>query len=725
MVYTGYVKGNFKKYIFRSDNGYVVGLFKVKDSDIFLECIDKVITFTGYFHELNENDIYNFTGEFVFHDRYGEQFNVSEYSIVLPTDKDNVISFLSSSLFPGIGEKKAKIIVDTLGEDVLTKVSSDSSVLDNVKSLTSKQKNTIITSLEKYEASFKTVLNLTKLGFTMKQALGIYNLYKDKTMDIISSNPYIISQNLKEISFKMIDKLRSNFNILENDINRIKASVLYAMDYYSFLTGNTYMSLDEIILSVKKLIYFSEEEVIKEAVSNLLNDALIINYEDSYYLYDLYIAEEEIADRLYYLANTLKTKKIDEDLISNFETKVGIKYNDLQKKAIAKALENNLLVITGGPGTGKTTIIKAICELYKDMNKLSLSDLLNELYLLAPTGRASKRISEQANLPAYTIHRFLKWNKEDNSFRVNMENKSKARVVIVDEASMIDTSLFYNLLLGLRRDCKIILIGDYNQLPSVGCGQVLKDIIESNVIDVVNLKKLYRQEETSKINILAHNISNNLECDSLFNETDDLTFVECNSSNLKDYLKDFILTYKDVDLNDIQVMAPVYKGDNGIDELNFFLQDILNPKKSGTKEVRIEGINYRINDKVLQLVNMPDDNIYNGDIGYIENFDKTKVSINFDGNYVTFDKVSDISIKLGYTISIHKSQGSEFDIVILPILNIYSNMLYKKLIYTAVTRAKKKLIILGEKTAFNKAIHNNKDRSRKTNLKKFLELCIK
>ena len=714
-----YIKGNLKKTIFKSDNGFIVGLFKVRSSSENLkEYINKTITFTGYFHDLNENDIYKLNGNFITHDRYGNQFSVSDYEIVLPDEKDNIIEFLSSSLFPKIGEKKATLIVEELGDNALKKILEDSKVLDKVK-LTKKEKETIITKLEEHEKSYSTVLKLTNIGFSMKNALKIYNKYKEDTLSIINDNPYIISAEIKEINFNIIDKYRNSLNIKENDIRRIKAAILYSMEYFSFYTGNTYMNLNEVILSVKRFIFFNDELLITKAIEELKKDFLIINKGDDYYLSETFFAEEEIANRVYYLSNSLMTIKIDEEKIEELEEKMGIEYNKLQKEAIIRALKNNFLIITGGPGTGKTTIIKGICNLYKNIYNLSDSDLLKELFLLAPTGRAAKRISEQTNLPAYTIHRFLKWNKEDNTFRVNIDNKSSAKYIIIDEASMIDTNLFYNLLLGINKNCRIILIGDYNQLPSVGPGQVLKDIIESEITDTIYLKKLYRQEESSKINILANNITNNTFSIDIFNESEDLTFIKCNPSDVKNYIKNYILEYKNYDLNKIQVLAPIYKGDNGIDELNYFIQSLINPS-SNKKETIIDAVKYKEGDKVLQLVNLPDENIYNGDIGFITSINNKKITIDYDGNITTFEKNSELNIKLGYAISIHKSQGSEFDVVILPVLNIYKNMLYKKLIYTAITRAKKKLIIIGEIDAFKKGILNNKEDKRKTSLKKFL-----
>ncbi len=723
-----YIKGNFRKYIFRSDNGYVVGLFKVKEasSDI-IELEHETITFTGYFHELNENDTYLFNGELVFHDRYGEQFSVSDYDIVLPEEKDKVIEFLSSDLFKGIGEKKAIKIVSTLGEDCLNKILDDKNILLTVKTVTEKQRDIIYDSLKKYQNSFAIVMELTNLGFSTKNSLNIYNKYKDRTLDLIYNDPYELTYSINDINFNTIEKVRTKLNIKEDDINRLKAGIIYLLKLYSFNTGNTYISYLELINLVKRNLFILNEEKIKDSINELIDDVRLIFDEENIYLKTMYEAEEYIANRLYYLTNKQNEENdIKSDLLEA-EKYFNINYNDIQKKAITKAINNNLLIITGGPGTGKTTIIKSICYLYQQINKLSNKDLLNELYLLAPTGRASKRISEQTNLPAYTIHRFLKWNKEDNSFRINSENKSKAKIVIIDEASMIDTELFYNLLLGLERNCKIILIGDSNQLPSVGPGQILKDLIESDIIDTIKLKELYRQDKNSNINILAHNIINNIFDDNIFNEEDDLTFIEANSNNLKEFLQEYIITYKDYDFNNIQVMAPIYKGDNGIDELNYFIQNIINKKAMNKNEITFEGVTFRENDKVLQLTNMPDDNIFNGDIGIIDKISNKpkELLVNFYNEEIRYTPNLFSNLKLGYTISIHKSQGSEFDIVILPVLNVYKNMLYKKLIYTAATRARKKLIIIGEKTALQKAILNDKENVRKTSLKKFLISCIK
>lgn len=717
-----YIKGNFKKYIFRSDNGYVVGLFKVRETDLDLNV--KTITFTGFFNELNEMDLYKLEGNLITHSKYGTQFETKSYEIVLPEDKDHIIDFLSSELFKGIGEKKAIKIVDTLGEDCLEKILKDKNVLYDVKTLTTKQIDTIYYTLVDYKSSYEEVMNLIKIGFSMKEALKIQKLYKQNTFEILK-NPYQMISDIKEITFMKLEKLRVKLNIERTDINRISEGILYVMDDLSFKFGNTYHSYNDIIYYSKKVLMV-DEELISSGIANLIKNNKLLIDDDKYYKIEVYNSEMYIAKRLSLLSKSYKPNNFDK-YIEEIENDFRCTFNKEQKDAITKALLNKISIITGGPGTGKTTIIKAITSLYQKINKISDLKLIEEVVLLAPTGRASKRMMNETNLPSYTIHRFLKWQKEEDSFIINEENKSDAKFVIVDEASMLDNNLFYNLLLGLKSDCRIVLIGDYNQLPSVGSGQVLKDLIESDMLSVTYLKKLYRQEEASSINLFAHDIINNNIDFSLFNKEDDLTFVECTKDTLKENLKDFIVTYQDMSIYDIQILAPLYKGDNGIDSLNVFVQDILNKKDFSKDETIHDGVLYRNGDKVLHLVNNVDFNVFNGDIGEIIRILKGKskqIIIDFDGNIVEYTPSNYDNFKLGYTISIHKAQGSEFSVVIIPILNSYGPMLYKKLIYTAVTRAKQKLILLGEISALKKAILTDKDESRKTSLKNFLIECI-
>ena len=723
-----YIKGNYRKSIFKSEKGYVIGLFKVRETNDknFEEYINKTITFTGFFHELNDDDTYIFYGEEVNHPRYGQQFSVSEYERVKPTDKEGVIEFLSSDLFKGVGEKLAKSIVDTLGENALENILNDKSCLYLIPKLTEKKANKIFDTLTKYEESHKTIVYLTELGFTMKDALNIYSEYKNMTLDVINNNIYKIANDLNEISFLKIDEIAPKLNIAKNDKRRIKSLIIYMMNHLIYQNGDTYLEKEKIIRYVSSYLNM-EYEMYEECFKELEEENKIIIEDEDYYLKTIHDAETNIINKIYNLATkeVIKIKNIDK-LINEHEEINNIIYNDKQKEAIIKALENNILIITGGPGTGKTTIIKAITELYQKLKKLDYDSLVSELALLAPTGRASKRMSEKAALPASTIHRFLKWNKETNEFMVDEYNPDYSKLIIVDEASMIDINLLNSLLNGLTNNIKLILVGDYNQLPSVGPGQVLKDLIESDVINTIHLDLLYRQDENSYIPYLAEEIKEGTLSESFKETKSDYTFLKCTPPAIKNNLKTICqqIIKKGYDYKDVQVLAPMYKGENGIDLLNHELQKVFNPKEETKREITYGDVIFRENDKILQLVNMPENNVFNGDIGIIKYIKygntsksrKNEIYIDFDGNLVKYIPKDFNKIKHGFIISIHKSQGSEFKIVIMPICNSYKRMLYRKLIYTAITRAKKKLILIGEENAFVEGIYNNNEYKRNSKL---------
>lgn len=727
-----YIKGKFKRIIFESNNGYIIGLIKVKDTDDsnMESFIGKTITFTGYFASLNLDDDYIFYGSLVEHPKYGIQYNVDKYERIKPEDKDGIVEFLSSDLFPGIGEKLAIRIVDILGENALDMILEDKNNLRQVPKLSEKKLNTIYEVLTKYEESHNIVVYLTELGFNMKDSLAIYNKYKDMTIPILENDIYEIVDEVNNISFKKVDEIAKKLNYEYDDIRRIKACILYTMKNLMFVNGDTYLEYEEI---KNYTISYLRFDIVTEDFLNLLDelryDGKIVLENNLYYLKEAYEDEVYIANKIKTL-NNLENQKYDniDEILKHMETFLDINYNTKQELAIKKSLENNILIINGGPGTGKTTIIKAITTMYQELNKMSYESLVEEVSLLAPTGRAAKRMSEATGMPATTIHRFLKWDKESNSFNVNEYNKDYSKLIIVDEVSMIDLSLFASLLRGLTNNIKLILVGDYNQLPSVGPGNVLKDLIESNIIDTIELDTLYRQNEDSYINKLALEIKENNLSDFL-EKRNDYMFLECLdiNSNIKKILE--LLLEKGHDYKNIQLMAPMYAGVSGIDNLNKELQKVFNPEDESKKEIKYGDILFRENDKVIQLENDPDNNVFNGDIGIIERVIEAKKSeskkdeiyVNYDGNIVKYLPQNFIKIKHAFIISIHKSQGSEFDIVIIPMSHSYKRMLYRKLIYTAVTRTKKKLIIIGEKEAFIYSVNNNMERLRKTNLKYRLE----
>ena len=725
-----FIKGVFKKTIYKSDRGYIIGLFKVKDtnSEELKDYINKSLTFTGYFHELNEEEKYTFYGEGVEHPKYGFQFSVTEYEKSKPEDKEGLVDFLSSDLFPGIGEKIAESIVDVLGLDALNKILEDPAILNLVPKLTSKKMELIYNNLLKYNESSAIIIYLTELGFSMKDAMNIYNFYKKITKDIIESNIYSILDNIEEIAFTKVDEIAIKEGINLDDKNRVKATIIYIMKNLIYSNGDTYLEYGDIIKNVE--LYLKTElntSYFDDCLFELEKDNKIIKYNEHYYLSSIWKSEDYVANKIVKLSlmEPKNYPKLDNKLL-NLEKELNIVYNDKQKEAIKKALTNSISIITGGPGTGKTTIIKAIVELYTELNKLSYENAMKEIALLAPTGRASKRMTESTNLQASTIHRFLKWNKETNKFAVDEFNPDKSKFIIIDEMSMLDISLLDSLFKGLTNNIQVVLVGDYNQLPSVGPGQVLKDLIESEVIDTVHLDLLYRQDENSYINTLAIEIKNNDLAETFMETKSDYTFLECSSSMIKESLKKICkqIIDKGYDYKKFQLMAPMYHGENGIDNLNKELQNIFNPSSNDKDELVVGDVIFRENDKILQLVNMPEENVFNGDIGIIKrivysNISKSKkneIHVDFDGNIVKYTPKDFNKFKHGYIISIHKSQGSEFDIVVLPVCNNYRRMLYRKLIYTAVTRAKRKLIIIGEPQAFVYAVNNDNEYIRKTSL---------
>ena len=726
-----YIKGNYRRSIFESNNGYTIGLFKVKETNIenMEDYLNKTITFTGYFHDLNMEDSYIFYGEELEHPKYGYQFQVSEYERLKPEGKDGIILFLSSDLFPGVGEKLATKIVNTLGDNTLEKILNEENCLMLVPSMTTKKANTIKNILEKYEESHKTIVYLNELGFSMKDSLLIYNTYKSNTIFQIEHNIYKLLDDVADISFPKLDEIAKSLNYEKNDERRIGAWIVYLLNQECFKTGNTYFTQDEIFHLLNKNIDIEIDSLqYEEVLEELKADEKIVLQYERIYLKEYNDAEDNIATRLISLVNKApkQYKELDNNLKS-LEKTYGITYNKKQEEAIKNALINNVTIITGGPGTGKTTIIKAIVELYKKLNKLKIEELKEQLVLLAPTGRASKRMRDGAAFQASTIHRFLKWNKDSNDFTINEWNPDFHKFIIIDEVSMIDTLLLDNLFKGLLSNIQVVFVGDYNQLPSVGAGQILKDMIDSDIIPTVHLEELYRQDENSFISTLAGKIKNNEVDEHIFDKYSDFTFLKCSNDSICNNLKELCITLKEkgYDEKRVQIMAPMYRGVNGIDNLNKELQEVFNPKSKQKQELKYGDIVFRENDKILQLVNRPEDNVFNGDIGIIERIVKSGISksnkneiyVNYDGVIVKYLPKDFNTMKHGYVITIHKSQGSEFETVIMPISKSYFRMLYRKLVYTGVTRAKKKLIILGDPFAFFRATQNNNEYIRRTSLK--------
>ena len=716
------IKGKLSKIIFHNNqNGYTVGLLKVKESDID-DLVNKTVTFTGNLPDLNEIDTYIMTGSLTDHEKYGSQFQVKSINRIMPQETDAMIDILSSNLFKGIGKKTAEKLVSVFKEKTFDVILNDTSNLLLIPGISEKQAKTLKEALKQYQGSYEDILMLNKLGFSTSESMKIYHYYKDKLNEVLDGNLYSIYYDIDEISFPRVDSIFVA-KYEKDSPSRVAGAIVYIIKTLSMTYGHTYFSKEEVNSYLFRVLKVEvSEKVVADAYNSLLVDERIVIKDDRLYLWEMYEAETLIARRLRLLAHEdkIKYKNLDTK-IKEIETHYGIVYTDEQLDAIKLAITRKVAIITGGPGTGKTTILKGILDLYKVLSSSDKIRLNEQIALLAPTGRASKRMSEVTNFEASTIHRFLKWNKDTNRFQINEYNKSSVSFVIIDEASMIDTMLLANLLKGLKSSCHIIFVGDANQLPSVAAGDVLNDMIESKELPVYALKNWHRQGSDSKIIPFAHRINEGILDRELLNSGSDLEFIPCKDNEIIEVIGNVC---KDYNPYDLQVLAPIYKNRNGIYAINDHLQKLWNPKSPSKKEIEgNEGI-YREKDKVIQLSNMKDESVFNGDIGIIDRIKllgNKELYIDYDGNLVKYTKSMLQNFTLGYAISIHKSQGSEFDTVLIPFTFDYRKMLYRKLIYTGVTRCKKKLILVGDINALEQAIRNNQEQKRRTSLKLFLE----
>ncbi len=710
--------------IFESENGYKVGLFQVKETEQeeMKEQVNKTITFTGYFADINNTDYYKLYGKYVFNERYGYQYLVSSYEREEPKGKDAVIDFLSSSLVKGCGEKTAIAIVEVLGDNALDLIKEDCNNLLQVPGISLIKAKRIYNSIMQYQSTDQIIVELKKMDFTINEALAILNKWGENSLKIVKNDIYKL---IDIIDFSKLDKVFLSMKNADAKV-RVIACLLECFKRLGFKNGDTYLYKNEIFSAIRnEFKIFIEENELDNYLFELIENKEIILDNDKYFLKEYYDYESDIADNLALIERHSKDNLSHfDDLIAGIQLEYDVKYNVDQKKAIKNALINRVSIITGGPGTGKTTIINSIVKLYMRINNLNYKDVINEIALLAPTGRAAKKMSDSTGLPAMTIHRYLKWNKDKNEFQVNEYNKNIHKLIIVDETSMIDTCLFDSLLKGVNHNIKLVLVGDANQLPSVGPGLILNDLIESKRFVHTTLEQIYRQSDNSYIPILAKEIKEHNLSEEFMTQKDDYNFLSASGLAIKEMIRKICVMSKEKGLNEdeIQVLVPMYKGENGIDNLNILLQDIFNPKDENKRETKFGDVIIRENDKVLQLVNDPDNNIFNGDIGYIKKIEigpskKESFIIDFDGNEVTYSREDLNNIKHAYAITIHKSQGSEFAHVIMPVSKAYYKMLYNKLIYTGVSRAKRSLIIIGEEDSLKLAINNDYSTNRKTNLK--------
>ncbi len=713
-----YILGNIRKIIYESNNGpYKVGIFKVRETndDEMSEYVNKVIGFTGNFAEVNPDVDYILYGRLVEHPKYGSQFEVLNYEIKAPSDLDSLVLYLSSGMFKGIGLKTAKRIVERFGTNTIITIKEAPEEIATVSGMTITKARRMHDKILENEYNQDLILKLNGYGFSVREAIDLITIYGSNLQNKIEENIYDL---VEHITFDKLDIMFLKDND-EMDKRRIEALILHNIYTTCYETGDTLVLKDELFIKMKRCFkgVFAVEEYLKY-IDSLALKAKIVLFNEYVTLSDFYNTEKSILmdiNRINDIKNTIKPDKID-TYISEYEKINSITFNNDQKEAIKGAILNNFFIITGGPGTGKTTIIKTIVMILKDILDLNHEDIA----LLAPTGRASKRMAESVGAPAYTIHKFLKWNKETESFLIDEYNKSQEKVVIVDESSMIDIFLFSSLLKGLKLNVKLILVGDANQLPSIGPGDLLNDLLHISTIKNKYLNTIYRVKEGSYITYLANDIKNRKHFDKFPTNYSDFKFIESNDDDIKKYLSEIVnkAVEKGIHSENFQVLAPMYKGLNGIDSLNSMMADIFNPN---SEKFVIGDKYYRVNDKVIQLVNDVDNNVYNGDIGYIRDIyyldKKMVVEIDYSGNIVEYKSGEFDKFNLAYAVSIHKSQGSEYANVVIILARSFNRMFYNKLIYTAVTRAKSSLIILGSIDSLNKSVLTNYGANRNTYLK--------
>lgn len=733
-----FVVGQVAQVFFQSSaNFYKVLLVKIKDKNF--DWSESTITVTGNFADIKEETPYRFSGRLVKHPKYGQQFQADNYQTEIPSSKEGIVTYLSSSQFPGIGEKTAERIVQKLGNDAVSVLLQDPHKAKKL-GLNEKQQKSLLDNLEADQGIEQIIIGLNSLGFSSNMAARIYSYFQEDTLNTIHDDPYQLSIHINGIGFYRADQIAEQLGFKPDDSGRLRGAIFHVLFEYSSSEGNTFVPGDILLQKVQQLL---EEGRSVEIDPNKIADELIKLVDqrklavenNNFYLKKYFYGEWDIATQLARLMQEdseqplADEKQLTADL-SQIETQMNIEYDLFQRDAITKALTSKVFLLTGGPGTGKTTIINAIVALYAYENDIDLEAKRLPILLAAPTGRAAKRMSEMTGLPASTIHRLLGINGHEEQLPEEVDELD-GTLLIIDETSMVDTDLMKILLKSIPDAMQVIFVGDRHQLPSVGPGQVFADMLASDLLPKKELTKIYRQGEYSSIISLAHAVNQGELPVDFSQQQNDRSFIRCTAKQVPQVIAQVIevALRKGNSKDDIQVLAPMYRGPAGIDSLNDLLQEIMNPHHTRQKEIEVRGHHLRIGDRVLQLVNDPEKNIYNGDIGKIVAIDigdkgqkagPDSVTISFEQNEVEVEKKDWNNLTLAYCLSIHKSQGGEFPIVILPMVPQFARMFARNLLYTAITRAKEKLILVGDLESFRRSI-SKVAQNRLTTLKQRLE----
>ena len=731
-------KGTVSSIVFRNEeNGYTVLRLDTTDGDTIV-CV-------GTFATLSIGAVLSVTGKTSVHNTYGEQLAVESYTVCDPTSKEGIIKYLASGLIKGVGEVTAKNIYDKFGADTFGVIENNPMLLSKVKGISAKKAMDIANAVAGLKSMQEQIMFLQGYGITVNLAVKIYNIYKDETKKKVLENPYRLIDDVDGVGFLTADRIAQSMGVEPVSEFRIRAAIVHQLKESAEKQGNTYLTFDDLMSACTELLGIDltqHGQLVEDTVTKLVLQPLIKVFEiDGVRCVSLtryYKLERSIASRLIAVNHEAKRVMIDGDtLIKEFERVNNIKFHESQLGAVKSALINGVTVITGGPGTGKTTIIKCIAEI--------LTSHGMRLEFCAPTGRAAKRLSQSTGSDAKTIHRLLGYEPRGDkmAFKYDRFNTLPCDVVIVDEMSMVDVSLAYSLLQALETGTRLVLVGDKDQLPSVGAGNVLADIIRSGVIEIRYLTHIYRQSNDSLIVSNAHLINhgqmpeiNNHSRDFFFQNYSDLTQV---ADTVVELVTTRLPKFTQLPSSEIQVLGALKSGPAGVENLNVRLQQALNPRQYGKNEFVIGKSIIREGDRVMQTVNnyeLPykhfESNgavtegagVFNGDIGVVRHIDRANgtMEVLFDDNRLASYTEHDLSdLQLAYACTIHKSQGSEFEVVVVPLVNGPPTIINKNLLYTAITRAKRAVVLVGSKKILAMMVHNNYVAARTTNLCRFLQ----
>ncbi len=722
------IEGSVENVLFRNEsNGYIV---------LDLDAGGELITVVGLLGDIEEGEVLLLEGNYETNRKYGTQFHAGYCERKLPSTAVNIEKYLASGAIKGIGPGLARKIVSVFGENTLTIMENAPHRLSEVKGISQKMCGEIEAEAKKLFSLRLVTSYLSEYKIKPQYAMKAYRKYGGDSMDLIKMNPYILCGEGIDLEFSKADTLADDLDIPRNSHKRVIAGLQYILKLYAS-RGNTCMLVDALIKAAGAILDISEREFFESYNAAMEDNELcshVIGEYEFVYLPDYYYAERFIADRIHVLSDFSSPVDFDcESVIDAEETEKGIKYEEKQRKAITTAVSRGLMVLTGGPGTGKTTTLNAIISIFEKKG--------DKVLLAAPTGRAAKRMTDLTGHEAKTIHRLLEvvYDSDDRLiFAHNENNPLECDVIVVDEMSMVDCILFEKLLRALRLGCKIIMVGDFHQLPSVGAGDLLKDMIYSGAVPVVELTEIFRQAQKSCIVTNAHKIVSGEYPDLTRKDNDFFFFRRSDFNQAVELIVDLTKrrlpkAYNYSPTDDIQILTPSKKGAVGTVELNKILQDKLNPPAKMKAEHKGFTYTYRVGDKVMQTRNNYDmvwkkgseqgAGIFNGDIGKITSINPSTQSavVDFDGRIAVYPFDLLPHLELAYAITVHKSQGCEFEAVIMPVMGVFQKLAYRNLLYTAVTRAKRLLILVGTEDSVNRMVDNNKRSRRYTCLRDMLK----